>query len=113
MEALYGFFVAYDFWKAGRDGCEQRLRLNFLELGPLMWSTTTESDRTSVRHYKKAEEWLSDSIVMAMASQRVNDRLFHRSHSSRSKNGMSRHSAMKLGKRDQPGLSLTHDSVKS
>ena len=54
------------------------MRTSFLEMGPLFFSCTDEVDADKVptlRHPKKAEEWLSDSMVLAMSSQRIYDRL--------------------------------------
>jgi len=75
LEALYDWFVLYDFWRAARKGCTRRAMCNFLELGPLMWSCTTDDKSGALWHPKKAEEWLSDCIVLAMCSERMYSRL--------------------------------------
>jgi hypothetical protein len=75
MELIYDFFVLYDFWRAARDGCQHRVMMNFAELGHILWSCTDDQGKGTLRHPKKAEEWLSDMLVLAMASARMHDRL--------------------------------------
>lgn len=70
LEYMYDFLAVNDAWTQACRGCEAGLLATTLDIGLLMWSTL-DSETGKLRHPKKAEEWLSDVMVLSATSPRV------------------------------------------